>query len=380
MDDDRNKVRALEMGLFAEIAGNDPIKRYLTSLVEKNRIGHLLLFEGPEGIGKSLFADAFTKAILCRTDPQGKHRYKLEAGTHPDLHIYRPEGKLGMHSISAMRALSEEVYLPPFEAQRKIFIIHDADRMLPYSANALLKTFEEPSPETIIILLSSEPDRLLPTILSRCSAFRFHFLKEEEMVQLLIAKKGLTPEKAGQVARSAQGSVKKAFKLCEGADDLLRKTVLEMLIAGKFESYPASVNKAKELAGIIEESIKQIESSHKEEYLKGFCDKLSATQRENLEKEVEGIAAIFQAREADTLFDLLLDWHRDLHLLRAGGDPKFVLNSDVVDELQRINARCEELVPLERLLDAVKMTKLSLARSTSLHLCLENLFLRLGMV
>lgn len=366
--------------MFSGIVGNEQIKKYLHSLVEKNRIGHSLLFAGPEGIGKSLFATAFAKMILCLDDPLGRHLHKLEAGTHPDLHIYRPEGKIGMHSIAAMRSLSEEVYLPPYETNRKVFIIHDADRMLQYSANALLKTFEEPSPGTIIILLSNSPDLLLPTILSRCSTFHFHALSEEEMVQLLTTQKQLPPEKAHQIARLAQGSVKKAFRLCQQSEDPMRKIVLEMLAVGKFGSYSALAAKAKELTGMIEESIKQVESSSKEEILKGYCDKLSATQRESLEKEVEGIASVYQSHEAENIFDLLLTWHRDLHLLRVNGDQKHVLNIDVLAELQKTNAKDDELMPLEKLLEAVKTTKLSLARSTSLHLCLENLFLRLNMI
>lgn len=366
--------------MFSAIAGNAQIKGYLTRLIEKDRIGHSLLFAGPEGIGKSLFATAFAKMILCQDDPQGKHLHKLEAGTHPDLHIYRPEGKIGMHSISSMRSISEEVYLPPYETNRKVFIIHDADRMLSYSANALLKTFEEPSPETVIILLSDSPDLLLPTILSRCSAFHFHALSEEEIVQLLMTQKQLTSEHAQQIARLSQGSVKKAFRLCQPAEEPMRKAVLEMLAAGKFENYSALAAKAKELAGMVEESTKQLENASKEEFLKGYCDKLSATQRDSLEKEVEGIASISQTHEADAIFDLLLTWHRDLHLLRVNGDQKHVLLLDFLPELQKANARGGELLPLEGLLEAVKTTKTSLARSTGLHLCLENLFLRLNMI
>lgn len=366
--------------MFSNIVGNDPIKKFLTLLIEKNRLGHSFLFAGPDGVGKSLFATAFAKMILCLVDPQGKHLRKIEGGTHPDLHIYRPEGKLGMHNIATMRALSEEVYLPPYETSRKVFIIHDADRMLPYSANALLKTFEEPAPGTVIILLSSSPDLLLPTILSRCSTFHFHALNEEEMVQLLISQKQLSFEQAQQVARLAQGSVKKALQLCQQTENSMRKAMLNILAVGRFESYSPLAAKAKELASMIEESLKQVESSSKEEILKGYCDKLTAFQRDSLEKEVEGIASLYQTQEADSLFDVLLTWHRDLHLLRVNGNLEHLLNVDVLAELQKTNARGGELIPLELLLEAVKTTKLSLARSTPLHLCLENLFLRLNMI
>lgn len=136
--------------MFEKIAGNSRIKDYLQRFPIKS---HSLLFAGPDGVGKKLFAQAVAESLLG-------------APHHPDLHMYRPEGKTGMHSILSMRQLSEEVYLAPFSGQRKVFIIDDADRMQNVGANALLKTFEEPAKDSVIILISSRPSALLPTILS----------------------------------------------------------------------------------------------------------------------------------------------------------------------------------------------------------------------
>lgn len=366
--------------MFSTIIGNDHIKEYLTRLIGKQRFGHLLLFAGPEGVGKTLFAEEFAKRVLTLDDPQGRHLYKLNAGTHPDLHIYRPEGKIGMHSIAAMRALSEEVYLPPYEAARKVFIIQDADRMLSYSANALLKTFEEPAPETLIILVSSSPEQLLPTILSRCSTFHFHALSTSELVQLLTTQKNLPAEEAQRIARLAQGSAGRADRLSRQTEDPLRQAVLKMLALGRFESYSALLAKVKELADFMESSTKNAEAASKEELLKGYCDKLSAVQRESLEKEIEGVAAMRLQREAEAFFDLLLAWHRDLHLLSVKGDHKLLLLPDYLKELQQALSANPKLLPLETLFEAIKTAKLALARSTGLALCLENLYLRLNML
>lgn len=367
-----------EQASFPEIFGNDPIKRHLSRLIEKNSVGHSLLFSGPAGVGKSLFAEEFAKKLLSRNDPTGSHLHKLKAGTHPDLHFYRPEGKIGMHSLASMRALSEEVYLPPYEAERKVFIIYHADRMLSYSANALLKTFEEPSPETVILLLSSSPELLLPTILSRCSIFRFHALHDEEMISLLMLKKQLPLEQATRIANLSQGSVAKALRFCQGTEDPLRTLAFEMLANGKFESYSSLAAKAKEIAELIEGSLKQVESEAREELFKGYCDKPTATQKEELEKEIDGIVAMRLRHEAESFFDILLTWNRDLHLLQLKGNHRFLYNGDRFEELQK--ALRNPIIPVEDLLEAVKSTKLSLARSTPLHLCLENLFLRLKML
>src|SRR4051812_17594000 len=137
---------------FFGIIGNEEIKASLKYMVATKRVGHSLLFAGRDGIGKSLFAMALAIEMLGGTPAQ---KQRIIDGTHPDLHIYRPEGKVAMHSIDSLRAFSDDVYMAPTEAPYKVFVMHDADRMLPTSANALLKTFEEPAPQTLIIMLTS---------------------------------------------------------------------------------------------------------------------------------------------------------------------------------------------------------------------------------
>lgn len=127
---------------------------------------HCLLFEGANGSGKESFAEIFARELLKTTkkDP-------------PDLRILYPEGKANHHPMYVIKQFIEETHLPPFEASRKVFIIHEADRMLPASSNALLKTLEEPVSEVTIILLSSHVEALLPTVVSRC--FCVSFEKQE---------------------------------------------------------------------------------------------------------------------------------------------------------------------------------------------------------
>lgn len=96
-----------------------------------------------------------------------KHLPKILSGNHPDIHIYLPEGKSSLHTMASMQKMIAEMALPPFEAGAKIFILMEAEKMLTQSANALLKTLEEPNPDSYFFLLTEYPDRLLPTILSR---------------------------------------------------------------------------------------------------------------------------------------------------------------------------------------------------------------------
>ncbi len=112
---------------------------------------HAILVESDGGV------DAFARKLLT-TD-------KKEP---PDLRHLYPEGKSRRHPIEAIRTLIEEANLLPFESERKVFIIHEAERMLPSSSNALLKTLEEPPSFVTIILISAQPEALLPTVASRC--------------------------------------------------------------------------------------------------------------------------------------------------------------------------------------------------------------------
>jgi hypothetical protein len=100
-------------------------------------------------------------------------RSKVDSGNHPDLHIYLPEEKSDLHLMGTMQQMLSEMALPPFEAPVKIFIIDGAEKMLPASSNALLKTLEEPPEDTYFFLLSHHPDKLLPTILSRLHPMSF---------------------------------------------------------------------------------------------------------------------------------------------------------------------------------------------------------------
>lgn len=133
---------------------------YLQKALSNNCLPQALLFIGPKGEShaKTLAAQ------LLKTNPQ-----RIEAGNHPDYHTFHPEGKSGLHPIESIRHLIDVVYQAPFEAERKVLLIHSSERMQPAAANALLKTLEEPLLDTQFILLTEDARQILPTILSRCT-------------------------------------------------------------------------------------------------------------------------------------------------------------------------------------------------------------------
>jgi len=162
----------------------------LSKMIASEQIPHALLFVGARGAKLDEAAKQFALDLV------GKY-------PHPDVHDYFPEGKTGMHPIQNLRTLTNEVGFVPYQAKWKLFIVHEAERMLPTSSNALLKTFEEPTARTIIVLLSHHPEKMLPTILSRCHKIEFPAEQEKvrhKIVEVLAGKASITDlEDSGQL-------------------------------------------------------------------------------------------------------------------------------------------------------------------------------------
>lgn len=335
------------------LSGNTALKEAFLKMAENRAIGHSMLFVGPDGIGKGVFALALAAMAMGEPALDGPHSKKIRQGIHPDVHVYRPEGKLGLHSIQTLRDLTSEVAMPPFEAPYKVLVIHEADRMLNTGANALLKTFEEPPPRTLIILLSQFRHKILPTILSRCRSFYFQPLTQDELRGFLMTKTQLAEPRLSYVIQQAEGSVARALQLAQQEADPNREMLFRLLTN---ESCPYDE---------IKKTAQQL------------AEKATAAVSDSEDKETQGKEALAMLQESDQLFTHILSWFRDLTLLVSGGDRRMLMNPDYEEGLlQRL--QWGHIPPLEQVQKYLTEAKRGLERSTSLHLCLENLFLKLG--
>jgi hypothetical protein len=129
------------------------MREYLEQALSHNQLPHALLF---------------VHGLPVAYDLAQKLLHTTTLTHHPDFHEYIPEGKSGLHAIDTLRSLIDEVYTASFGPHGKVFLIHDADRMQTASANAILKTLEEPHPDTTLILHTQHLSEILPTIRSRC--------------------------------------------------------------------------------------------------------------------------------------------------------------------------------------------------------------------
>lgn len=151
------------------------IQRQLEQRARQRSLHHALLFSGTEGIGKQVFANSLATSLLCKSlGDQGacgqcQSCELIAAGSHPDFHIIESEKQIGVDSIrNAIQKLSGTAQL----GHNKVLIVVAADTMTEAAANALLKTLEEPTSNTYLILLTESLNRLLPTILSRCEKIK----------------------------------------------------------------------------------------------------------------------------------------------------------------------------------------------------------------
>ncbi len=253
---------------FEQVIGQAGIKQQLFRMLDEGRMPHALLFAGPEGCGKLPMALALASRLLC-TQPGPDHEpcgtcrgCKMSADlVHPDLHfvfpVFRPSGQSGQPTsdqflpqwrkqvsetpyftrqdwikdigvenqqtligVADANAVLHKLSVATSQGGYRIIIIWHAEQMNQETANKLLKILEEPPAETVFILITDQPDRLLATILSRTQRIDFPPLEASEIAQALETRCGLQPDDALTIARAASGSLTKAFAdVTVGGDD-----------------------------------------------------------------------------------------------------------------------------------------------------------------
>src|SRR4029079_12580303 len=172
----------------------------LARVIARDSMPPAVLLAGPPGVGKRLTAVAIAQAINC-LQPQSRKAFERDAcgecascrriarGGHPDLIVVEP-GDSGSIKIEQLRDVIDRSQYRPFEGKRRVVIIDEADAAGDDAQSALLKTLEEPPSASIFILISSVPDALLPTVLSRCPRLRFGPLTPAEVARVLVKERG----------------------------------------------------------------------------------------------------------------------------------------------------------------------------------------------
>ncbi len=217
------------MPTFSDILDHDEPITWLRDAWRSGRLPHGLVFAGPVGVGKATAARALATLFLCeaptKDEPCGKCEScrAMASDVHPDFHVvYRQlvrlekgESKARDLSIDVIRQhLIAPANLKANRNHGKVFLVEEADLMNTSAQNALLKTLEEPAARTLIVLLTDQPNALLPTIRSRTQLVRFGLL-DEELVQRELAKRGIDQAAAADAALFTEGSLGVALRWLE---------------------------------------------------------------------------------------------------------------------------------------------------------------------
>lgn len=207
---------------FEEVAGQKPIVRTLKNALSIGKIAHAYLFAGPRGTGKTSLARLFAKALNCEEGlghqcGHCSNCLSIAEGTHPDVIEVDAASNNGVDQV---RELIEGVRYSPLKGRYKVYIIDEVHMMSTGAFNALLKTIEEPPENVIFILCTTEPFKVLPTILSRCQRFDFSKLSETEMgdkLREILSKENVTYEENGlkEIIALADGGMRDALSILD---------------------------------------------------------------------------------------------------------------------------------------------------------------------
>lgn len=323
------------------VIGQHRVKNILQNAIERKRVSHAYFFTGQEGIGKDAMAIEFAKASNCeRCFPQACDRcsscLKFQTLQHPNVFLIfaLPVGKneesgdppllklteeevtiirdqialkaknpyheitipkANNIKINSIREIRRESSRSLFEKGKRIFIILDADGLNDQASNAFLKTLEEPQDNTMFILTTAHPEKILPTIISRCQVIQFDNLTEEEIQVALRERESLEDHRAHLIARFANGNYNRAVQLVHSNIQEYRDDVIEFLQRSLHQS------------------------------------------RQSILQQIDYLCGEYQRFEIEDVLSLLQTWLHDAMMLSKGND--HVVNADDITKIQAFIAK-----------------------------------------
>lgn len=323
------------MAGFKDILGHEQIIEHLQNAIALEKVSHAYIFNGPEASGKTMLADAFAMSLQCEGDekPCLNCRSCKQAmdRNQPDI-IYVTHEKPNTIGVDDIRTqINNDIDIKPYSSRYKVYILDEAEKMNQQAQNALLKTIEEPPAYAVILLLTTNADRFLPTILSRCIRLDLKAVKEAEIKKYLMREYQIPDYQADVCAAFSQGNVGKAIQLASSEE---------------FGSLKADV--------------------------------LQLMKRVNDIDLYEMGAAVKQIAEyklsVNDYFDLMMIWFRDVLYMKATNDVNGLIFKDEVYDIKKQAAK-RSYQGIEKILKAMETAKVRITANVNFDLVIELLLL-----
>ena len=206
------------MAKFTDIVGQEQLKEHLQNAIAANKVSHAYIINGERSAGKEFIARVFAMTLQCEkgeTEPCGEcHSCKQALGNNqPDI-IYISHEKPNTIGVEDIRSqINGDISIKPYSSPRKIYIINEGEKMTPQAQNALLKTLEEPPAYAVVLILTTNLEELLPTILSRCVVLRMKPVQDELVKEYLKRELMIPDYKADICVAFARGNIGQAKQL-----------------------------------------------------------------------------------------------------------------------------------------------------------------------
>ena len=321
---------------FTEIIGHEDIIKHFKKSIELGQFSQTYIINGENGSGKKTLTRALAKTLQCEeggTEPCNhcKSCLQSETGNQPDV-VWITHDKPNFISVDEIREqLINDIDIKPYSSRYKIYVINDAHLMRPEAQNALLKTIEEPPAYAIIILLTENMEKLLPTIVSRCIVLNIKPVRENDIMEYLETVLHLDNERARFCMDFAQGNLGKAIRLASSED---YREIKEDVVRVMRKLNEMSVD-----------------------------DVIFAIKNMNHNKLKVG-----------DYIDLMMMWYRDILMLKVTGNPGRLMFKEYVGDIKKQSSHIS-YEGIENVIKAMDKAKIRLEANVNFDIAMELMLL-----
>ncbi|MBU0533669.1 MAG: DNA polymerase III subunit delta' [Candidatus Omnitrophica bacterium] len=326
---------------FNDIVNQEIAKKVLKSAIKENKVHHSYLFFGPEGCGKKDTALEFIKVLNCLDKKNDEacdscsSCKKSIKNVHPDVMWVSASGAKQVIGINAIRQLEHFTQLKSLEVKYKIALIERPEKLTKEAGNCFLKTLEEPPRNVIIILLTAFPDKILPTIVSRCQKIKFLALNPKEGIEILKKKFNLEENQAHMLYFVCSGKTKWIQLWIEAALWNLRDEIFDVFInifSKEKRDYTAPLKLADSMMEMVSNFTDKVKKE-KQDSINEFKENLSSSQIKNIKAFKQAETEELKKELIKIIFSVIKSFYADIFSISC--ETGFIINLDKEISLKR---------------------------------------------